>query len=188
MQIRRPLAALMAALAIFGGGATMTACSASGTDQNDGTTDDDSGNRDGSDPGSDEQDNLPDNSNEEDQDDEHAGPVLDVEDLTVSFPTDDGLVEAVRGGGSGIAGPGALAGTIELDSAGPAELRGLTGTLAYGSRDSIDVFGGLGTTLGGGFAGREEIRQVVGHLILSCRSGPGRSGPGRSGLSKTGIA
>ncbi|WP_448608508.1 hypothetical protein [Geodermatophilus sp. URMC 60] len=39
MQLRRPIAALMTALALFGGGATMTACQASGQDQNDGTTD-----------------------------------------------------------------------------------------------------------------------------------------------------
>ncbi|MBN1092669.1 hypothetical protein JKP75_08925 [Blastococcus sp. TML/M2B] len=74
MQIRRPLAALLAALAIFGGGATMTACSASGTDQNDGTTDDDSNNRDGSDPGSDDQGNLPNNSDPEDGDDDTTDP------------------------------------------------------------------------------------------------------------------
>jgi hypothetical protein len=40
MQIRRPIAALFAALALFGGGVTMTACEAAGQDQNDGTTDD----------------------------------------------------------------------------------------------------------------------------------------------------
>ena len=39
MQIRRPIAALFAALA-FGGGVTMTAREAAGQDQNDGTTDD----------------------------------------------------------------------------------------------------------------------------------------------------
>jgi hypothetical protein len=40
MEIRRPLAAFLTALALFGGGATLTACEASGQDQNDGTTDD----------------------------------------------------------------------------------------------------------------------------------------------------
>jgi hypothetical protein len=40
MEIRRPLAAFLTALALFGGGATMTACEAAGQDQNDGTTDD----------------------------------------------------------------------------------------------------------------------------------------------------
>ncbi len=41
MQIRRPLAALMTALALFGGGATLTACGdPQGTDRSDGTTDD----------------------------------------------------------------------------------------------------------------------------------------------------
>ena len=40
MQIRRPLAAVLTAVALFGGGATLTACDAAGQDQNDGTTDD----------------------------------------------------------------------------------------------------------------------------------------------------
>jgi hypothetical protein len=41
MQIRRPLAALMTALALFGGGATLTACGdPAGTDRSDGTSDD----------------------------------------------------------------------------------------------------------------------------------------------------
>jgi hypothetical protein len=40
MRIRRPIAVLFTALALFGGGATMTACQAAGQDQNDGTTDD----------------------------------------------------------------------------------------------------------------------------------------------------
>jgi hypothetical protein len=80
MQIRRPIAALMTALALFGGGATMTACSDSDVSTpNEGTTDDDSGNTEGNDPGSDEQDNLPDNTNpdqgnEEDQNDDSTDP------------------------------------------------------------------------------------------------------------------
>ena len=39
MQLRRPIATLMTALALFGGGATITACQAAGQDQNDGSTD-----------------------------------------------------------------------------------------------------------------------------------------------------
>ena len=61
MNIRRPIAALFAALALFGGGVTMTACEAAGQDQNDGTTDD-SDNTGGSDPSDESQGNLPDNS------------------------------------------------------------------------------------------------------------------------------
>jgi hypothetical protein len=64
MQIRRPIAALFAAFALFGGGVTMTACQAAGQDQNDGTTDD-SGNTSGSNPSDASQDNLPDNSDPE---------------------------------------------------------------------------------------------------------------------------
>ena len=67
MQLRRPIAALFTALALFGGGATMTGCEAAGQDQNDGTTDD-SGNTGGSEPSEDDQGNLPDNTNEDPDD------------------------------------------------------------------------------------------------------------------------
>ncbi|UOY02540.1 hypothetical protein [Blastococcus sp. PRF04-17] len=71
MQIRRPIAALVTALALFGGGASMTACSAAGQDQNDGTTDD-SENDGGSDVSDEDADreNLPDNSNQEPNDED----------------------------------------------------------------------------------------------------------------------
>lgn len=62
-----------------------------------------------------------------------------------------GEARVTRGGGSGVQGPGALAGTIELASATPAELLGPQGRLAYGSRDGFDTFAGLGLPLGGGF-------------------------------------
>lgn len=73
----------------------------------------------------------------------------------ISWPAYDprrlGRVRVVRGGGTGAAGPGALAGTIELESAAPDELEGGYAGLAYGSRDSVDAFAGLGLRLGGGF-------------------------------------
>ena len=67
MQIRRPIAALLTALTLFGGGATMTACSAAGDSQNDGTTD-----QDGDEIPSEDADreNLPDNSNQEPDDED----------------------------------------------------------------------------------------------------------------------
>ena len=40
MRIRRVLAALLTALTLFGGGATLTACQAAGQNQDDGTNDD----------------------------------------------------------------------------------------------------------------------------------------------------
>jgi outer membrane receptor protein involved in Fe transport len=63
-----------------------------------------------------------------------------------------GRVRVTRGGGSGAFGPGALAGTIEMSSAGPADVPPLWGGLAYGSRDSIEATAGLSGQLGGGFA------------------------------------
>ena len=66
MQLRRPIAALMTALALFGGGATMTACQAAGQDQNDGSTDENSPPNVGtSDESSPSQDNVPDNSDQQ---------------------------------------------------------------------------------------------------------------------------
>jgi hypothetical protein len=64
MEIRRPIAAVMTALALFGGGATMTACQAAGQNQNDGTTDQGK-NTGGADPSGKSQGNLPDNSDPE---------------------------------------------------------------------------------------------------------------------------
>jgi vitamin B12 transporter len=70
----------------------------------------------------------------------------------ISWPAYDprrlGRIRVLRGGGSGANGPGALAGTIELESALTAPSAGL----AYGSRDSVDAFAGYGAPLGGGFA------------------------------------
>jgi outer membrane receptor protein involved in Fe transport len=73
----------------------------------------------------------------------------------ISWPAHDpqrlGAVRIVRGGGSGVYGPGALAGTIELVSAGPSELQGVNAGLSHGSRDSVDAHAGIGAPLGQGF-------------------------------------
>ncbi|MBA3940560.1 MAG: TonB-dependent receptor [Sphingopyxis sp.] len=53
----------------------------------------------------------------------------------------------VRGGGSGVDGPGALAGTISLHSG---MTDGASGSIAYGSRDSWDASASVGTQLGEG--------------------------------------
>ena len=65
MQIRRPIAALMTALALFGGGVTLTACEAAGQGQTDGTTDDSENTG-----GSDQESEVPDNSNQEPNDED----------------------------------------------------------------------------------------------------------------------
>ena len=61
-------------------------------------------------------------------------------------------VRVTRGGGSGIFGAGALAGTIELASLGPDDIGGVRGALALGSRSSVDASLVAGGALGGGFA------------------------------------
>src|SRR3546814_15273028 len=80
----------------------------------------------------------------------------------ISWPAYDperlGAVRVTRGGGSGVHGPGALAGTIEMVSADPKDIAGVRGRLAYGSRDGVDASAGLGTTLGSGFLSSEERR------------------------------
>ena len=62
-----------------------------------------------------------------------------------------GLVRVTRGGGSGVAGPGALAGTIELASVNAAQLRGPWADLAYGSRKSLDAHAGVSSAMDEGF-------------------------------------
>lgn len=73
----------------------------------------------------------------------------------LSWPAYDprrlGRIRVTRGGGSGVNGPGALAGTIELESAAPDEASGPTVGLAYGGRGSLDAYAGYGADLGTGF-------------------------------------
>ncbi len=61
-----------------------------------------------------------------------------------------GQIHVTRGGGSGSAGPGALAGTIEFDSV--VRANGLRATAAYGSRNAAEASVLLGGDLGGGHA------------------------------------
>ncbi|MDF2495229.1 TonB-dependent receptor [Sphingomonas sp.] len=63
-----------------------------------------------------------------------------------------GRIRVTRGGGSGYFGPGALAGTVELESADPRDQPGLLGSLAYGSRDSLDAQASGTFVSGPGFA------------------------------------
>jgi outer membrane receptor protein involved in Fe transport len=60
-------------------------------------------------------------------------------------------VRITRGGGSGYAGPGALAGTIDLTGGSPEDLGPLQLRAAYGSRDSMDATALASAKLGGGF-------------------------------------
>jgi vitamin B12 transporter len=74
---------------------------------------------------------------------------------SVTFPALNlariGNVQVTRGGGSGVAGPGALAGTISLSSIGPENAQS-SAAIAYGSRDAIEAGGVVSGTLGSGFA------------------------------------
>ena len=57
-----------------------------------------------------------------------------------------------RGGGAGAFGSGALAGTIELFSAGGRDLPAVDAAVAAGSRGSLSASAGASATLGAGFA------------------------------------
>ncbi len=63
-----------------------------------------------------------------------------------------GRVRVTRGGGSGYYGSGALAGTVELESATPSQLAPIDASAAYGSRGSVDAQAGLALIRGAGFA------------------------------------
>ncbi len=65
-------------------------------------------------------------------------------------PNRIGLVRVTRGGGKAEYGPGALAGLIEFESVSPHASSGLSGGIAYGSRNGIEGNALLSGTLGGG--------------------------------------
>ena len=67
-------------------------------------------------------------------------------------PSRIGHVRVTRGGGSGVYGAGALAGTIEMSSVTPDQASPLELGLAYGSRNSIDADAMGSAKLGDGFA------------------------------------
>ena len=63
-----------------------------------------------------------------------------------------GLIRVTRGGGSGYFGAGALAGTVEIESAAPTRADPYRAALSYGSRDSLDAQGSAALVRPGGFA------------------------------------
>ena len=63
-----------------------------------------------------------------------------------------GRIRITRGGGSGVAGPGALAGTVEIDSALPADLSPVAVRASGGSRASLDGQATAALIRPGGFA------------------------------------
>ena len=63
-----------------------------------------------------------------------------------------GQIRVTRGGGSGYYGPGALAGTVELDSATPGADDPFVGSVTYGSRDSVEAEGSAALARSSGFA------------------------------------
>jgi outer membrane receptor protein involved in Fe transport len=67
-------------------------------------------------------------------------------------PARIGNIRVTRGGGSGVFGPGALAGTIELSSLTPDQATPVNIGVAYGSRNSVDADGTVTARLGSGFA------------------------------------
>jgi vitamin B12 transporter len=62
-----------------------------------------------------------------------------------------GSVRITRGGGAGPFGAGAVAGTIELMSAGPDDLPAISARALAGSRNAWDASAGIARPLGGGF-------------------------------------
>ncbi|MBX9860982.1 MAG: TonB-dependent receptor [Sphingomonas sp.] len=74
-------------------------------------------------------------------------------------PSQLGAIRVTRGGGAGAFGAGAVAGTIELESAGRSDLASLAASADYGSFNSTRVEGSAAPRLGSGFvalAGRWE--------------------------------
>ncbi|MGQ0659541.1 TonB-dependent receptor [Sphingosinicella sp.] len=81
-----------------------------------------------------------------------------------------GAARVTRGGGTGANGPGALAGTIALDSLSPAELDGVAARAAIGSRDSVDAFAAVGV---GGLVATASVARGDGFIpIVADQRGP----------------
>jgi vitamin B12 transporter len=93
-------------------------------------------------------------------------------------------VRITRGGGSGFAGPGALAGTIELTSGSPADLGTLQLAGFYGSRNSVDATAVAAANVGSGFvtlAGQYARGDGFVPIVEASRGPVDRAAPYRQG-------
>ncbi len=81
-----------------------------------------------------------------------ADPFFGYIPFTSLNPDTLGRMRVTRGGGSGPFGSGALAGTIELESAGLRDLKGFTGGAFINDRAETEASGALTQKLGAGFA------------------------------------
>lgn len=79
-----------------------------------------------------------------------ADPFFGYIPFSAIVPDRLGAVRVTRGGGAGAFGAGAVAGTIELESATRADLPTFTGNAAYGSRTSTELSGTATPDLGAG--------------------------------------
>lgn len=81
-----------------------------------------------------------------------ADPFFGYIPFTALSPDRLAAVRITRGGGSGPFGAGAVAGTIELVSAGRADLPPVGASAFYGSDNAVALSGTVSPTLGSGFA------------------------------------
>ena len=81
-----------------------------------------------------------------------ADPFFGYIPLSALAPERLARARITRGGGAGAFGAGAVAGTIELESAGPSELGLLSGQALASDRGDSELSGTLAPSLGAGFA------------------------------------
>lgn len=81
-----------------------------------------------------------------------ADPFFGYVPLSALAPERLGSIRVTRGGGSGAFGEGAVAGTIELESADAAELGPFSGTALVDNRGETELSATAAPTLGSGFA------------------------------------
>lgn len=80
-----------------------------------------------------------------------ADPFFGFVPLSAIAPESLAQIRVTRGGGSGPFGAGALAGTIELESAGPRELGGFAGSALVNDRAETEASASIARNLGAGF-------------------------------------
>ena len=81
-----------------------------------------------------------------------SDPFFGYVPLTALAPERLGQIRVTRGGGSGPFGAGALAGTIELESADARTLGPVSGSVLINNREETEASGSIATDLGAGFA------------------------------------